>query len=116
MVNSKKNQTKLKGFKLSLIFRWTALPVQPETQIRYRKSMKMQVPVIGKIEMISTTVVANGIVHEKEESNIDRFIFRWMDYSEGSIIDQFNGYMISYDNEEQEYWHTTFHIEGRNHG
>ena len=87
---------------------WTFLQAQPTTQIRYRESMKIQVPIIGKVEMISTTVVANGMVHEKEESNIDRFVFRWMSGSEGSIIDQSNGYMVSYDNEDEEYWYTTF--------
>jgi hypothetical protein len=34
----------------------------------------MRVPVVGKIEMVSTTVVAHGMMHEKEESTVDRFV------------------------------------------
>ena len=108
MVDSKTNRTKLKKFKLSLIFIWTALQAQPGTQIRYRELVKMHVPVIGKIEMVTTTVVAHGMVHKEEESTVDRFVFRWMGNSEGSIIDLSNGYKISYDKEDEEYWHTTF--------
>ena len=87
---------------------WTFLQAQPAKQIRYRELVKMRVPVVGKIEMVSTTVVAHGMVHEKEESTMDRFVFRWMGNSEGSIIDLSNGYKISYDKEDEEYWHTTF--------
>ena len=68
----------------------------------------MHVPVIGKIEMVTTTVVAHGMVHKEEESTVDRFVFRWMGNSEGSIIDLSNGYKIFYDKEDEEYWHTTF--------
>ena len=108
MVDSKTNRTKLKKFKLSLILIWTALQAQPGTQIRYRELVKMHIPVIGKIEMVTTTVVAHGMVHKEEESTVDRFVFRWMGNSEGSIIDLSNGYKISYDKEDEEYWHTTF--------
>ena len=108
MVDSKKNRIKQKKFKLSLIFIWTALLAQSGTQIRYRELVKMHVPVIGKIEMVTTTVVAHGMVHKEEESTVDRFVFRWMGNSEGSIIDLSNGYKISYDKEDEEYWHTTF--------
>jgi len=87
---------------------WTISSAQPAKQIRYRELVKMRVPVVGKIEMASTTVVAHGMVHEKEESTVDRFVFRWMGNSEGSIIDLSNGYKISYDKEDEEYWHTTF--------
>ena len=87
---------------------WTFLQAQPAKQIRYREFVKMRVPVVGKIEMVSTTVVAHGMVHEKEESTMDRFVFRWMGNSEGSIIDLSNGYKVSYDKEDEEYWHTTF--------
>ena len=108
MVDSKTNRTKLKKFTLSLIFIWTALQAQPGTQIRYRELVKMHIPVIGKIEMVTTTVVAHGMVHKEEESTVDRFVFRWMGNSEGSIIDLSNGYKISYDKEDEEYWHSTF--------
>jgi len=108
MVDSKKNRIKQKKFKLSLIFIWTALQAQSGTQIRYRELVKMYVPVIGKIEMVTTTVVAHGMVHKEEESTVDRFVFRWMGNSEGSIIDLSNGYKIFYDKEDEEYWHTTF--------
>ena len=87
---------------------WTISSAQPAKQIRYRELVKMRVPVVGKIEMASTTVVTHGMVHEKEESTVDRFVFRWMGNSEGSIIDLSNGYKISYDKEDEEYWHTTF--------
>ena len=87
---------------------WTFLQAQPAKQIRYRELVKMRVPVVGKIEMVSTTVVAHGMVHEKDESTMDRFVFRWMGNSEGSIIDLSNGYKVSYDKEDEEYWHTTF--------
>ena len=87
---------------------WTFLQAQPAKQIRYRELVKMRVPVVGKIEMVSTTVVAHGMVHEKEESTMDRFVFRWMGNSEGSIIDLSNGYKVSYDKEDEEYWHTAF--------
>ena len=87
---------------------WTISSAQPAKQIRYRELVKMRVPVVGKIEMASTTVVTHGMVHEKEESTVDRFVFRWMGNSEGSIIALSNGYKISYDKEDEEYWHTTF--------
>ena len=87
---------------------WTISSAQSAKQIRYRELVKMRVPVVGKIEMVSTIVVAHGMVHEKEESTMDRFVFRWMGNSEGSIIDLSNGYKISYDKEDEEYWHTTF--------
>ena len=87
---------------------WTISSAQPVKQIRYRELVKMRVPVVGKIEMVSTTVVAHGMVHEKEESTVDRFVFRWMGNSGGSIIDLSNGYKVSYDKEDEEYWHTTF--------
>ena len=100
----------MKAQRLHILFMvvWTFLQAQPAKQIRYRELVKMRVPVVGKIEMVSTTVVAHGMMHEKEESTVDRFVFRWMGNSEGSIIDLSNGYKISYDEEDEEYWHTTF--------
>ena len=100
----------MKAQRLHILFLavWTFLQAQPAKQIRYRELVKMRVPVVGKIEMVSTTVVAHGMVHEKEESTMDRFVFRWMGNSEGSIIDLSNGYKVSYDKEDEEYWHTTF--------
>ena len=100
----------MKAQRLHILFMavWTFLQAQPAKQIRYRELVKMRVPVVGKIEMVSTTVVAHGMVHDIDESTVDRFVFRWMGNSEGSIIDLSNGYKISYDKEDEEYWHTTF--------
>ena len=100
----------MKAQRLHILFMvvWTFLQAQPTKQIRYRELVKMRVPVVGNIKMVSTTVIAHGIVHEEEESTMDRFVFRWMGNSEGSIIHLSNGYKISYDKEDEEYWHTTF--------
>tara|TARA_Y100000590_G_scaffold470635_1_gene667229 strand:+ start:5517 stop:6242 length:726 start_codon:yes stop_codon:yes gene_type:complete len=70
--------------------------------------MTMKVPIIGKIELVSTKVMVDGILHEKEKTKVDRFIFRWMGGSEGSIIDISKGYKLFYDDEDKETWRTTF--------
>ena len=44
---------------------------QPTTQIRSREAMSMRVPIIGKIEMVTTKFVADGMIHEKEETKVD---------------------------------------------
>ena len=81
---------------------------QPTTQIRSREAMSMRVPIIGKIEMVTTKFVADGMIHEKEETKVDRFIFRWMGGSEGSITDISRGYRLYYDDDDEEQWQTTF--------
>ena len=90
------------------IFLLGVTDAQPVTQIRVRENMTMQVPIVGKIEVINTMVIANGMMHEKEESKVDRFVFRWIGGSEGSIIDLARGYKVFYDDEDEEQWKTTF--------
>lgn len=70
--------------------------------------MTMKVPIIGKVEMITTTVITDGLIHQKEESKVDRFIFRWMSGSEGSLTDISKAYKIFYDDEDEEQWQRTF--------
>ncbi len=93
---------------LLFVFLLGVIEAQPFIQIRTVESMKMKVPIVGKIEVITTKVIADGMIHEKEESTVDRFVFRWMGGSEGSIIDISKGYKLFYDDEDEEQWQTTF--------